>query len=51
MYGKENPYLTYESIFSNNNYDKETDGYSIECPKNPSTVKLQSILSDIKFNI
>lgn len=41
MYGRENPYLTYDSIFSKTYYNEETDGYSDECPKNPSTAKLK----------
>ena len=49
MYGSENPYLTYESIFTNTNYPSE-NGYSAECPKNPSIAKIKEILKETKFN-
>lgn len=50
MYGQENPYLTYDSIFAKKTYTAE-NGYTPECPKNPSTAKLQEILGTAKFHI
>ena len=51
MYGKENPYLSYDSVFSKKDYEA-ADGYTVECPKNPSTLKLKEILGDaVKFHI